>query len=84
MIALAVAACVASVSEACPFGRRKAKCQTQADCTVEIAKPVEVVEGKPVIVPVAATTAPACANGSCVNQSFQVGPQRGIFFRWGR
>ena len=82
MIALAVVTMIASVSEACPFGRRKAKAHAQAACVSE-SKPVQVVESKPVIVPVAVAL-PACANGSCANQSFQVGPQRGIFFRWGR
>jgi len=77
MIALAVVTMIASVSEACPFGRRKAKAHAQAACVSE-SKPVQVVESKPVIVPVAVTV-PSCANGSCGNQGLQVGPARGSF-----
>jgi hypothetical protein len=77
MIALTVAACIASVSEACPFGRRKAKGHAQAAWAAEVAKPAQVVEGKPVIVPVAAVIS-TCVNGSCGNQALQVGPTQGF------
>ena len=80
IIALAVVAMMASVSEACPFGRRKAKCQAQASC-VAVNKPAPLLEVKPVpltipvVVPSSVST---CANGSCGNQALQAGPTRGF------
>ena len=80
IIALAVVALVASVSEACPFCRRKAKCHAQA-AVVVVNKPAPLLEVKPVpltIPVVVPASVPACANGSCGNQALQVGPNRGF------
>lgn len=78
IIALAVVAMMSSVSEACPFGRRKAKYHAQATC-VAVNKPATLIESKPVtmtipvVVPASVST---CVNGSCGNQALQVGPAR--------
>lgn len=80
IIAMAVVALAASVSEGCPFGRRKAKCHAQA-AVVAVNKPAPLLEVKPVtltIPVIVPASAPTCANGSCGNQALQVGPNRGF------